>query len=104
MAWAEKTNLSIEVDHNVEILKEVNEHTAEEDATQEQKDEFHAWQKEEREHIEATLKENREALKKAEKKFEEEQAALKVKNEFAENLDEHLEVSEAHMTRIEQAI
>ena len=86
------------------MLKIVNEDKVEEDATQEEKDKFNAWQKGEREHFEATLKDTREALKKAEKNFDEEQAALKVKNEFAEKLDEHLEVSEAHMTRIEQAI
>ena len=43
-------------------------------------------------------------MKEAEKKFEEEQAAIKVKNEFAEKLDEHLQVSEGHMTRIERGV
>lgn len=40
----------------------------------------------------------------AEKHYDEVAAALKTKNEFAENLDDHFDVSESHMTRIEQAI
>jgi len=54
--------------------------------------------------LEEQLKTHREQLASAEKHYEEVAAALKTKNEFAENLDDHFDVSESHMTRIEQAI
>ena len=104
MAWAEKTNLSLEIDHLAEDLAHIDEHVAEEGATEEDKAELEAWKKEEREHLETSITEYKVALKQAEKVFNEVHAELKVKNEFAEKLDEHLEVSEGHMTRIEQAI
>ena len=104
MAWAEKTNLSVEVDHFAEEITHLDEHILEEGATDEEKAELEAWKKEEREHLEASITEYKVALKEAKKIFDEVHADLKVKNEFAEKLDEHLEVSEGHMTRIEQAI
>ena len=47
---------------------------------------------------------NKELLAVAEKKYEDELAALKINNVFADNLDEHLDVAESHMIRMEQAI
>ena len=44
------------------------------------------------------------ALKEATETFEAEKKKLADENEFASNLKDHLEVSESHMTRIEQAV
>ena len=93
-----------DVKTDVEQLAEVKTATPHEDATEAEKEEFTIAIKEEKEHIEGILKDHRELLKEAEKKYDDEVAAVKVKNEFAANLEDHLDVSESHMTRIEQAI
>ena len=65
MAWAEKTNLGLEVDHFVADLQEVNDTVAEEGATDEEQAEIDAWKKEEREHLETIISEHKVALKEA---------------------------------------
>ena len=65
MAWAEKTNLSLEVDHFAEEIKALDDHIVEEGATDEDKAELEAWKKEEREHLEASITEYKVALKEA---------------------------------------
>lgn len=58
---------------------------------------------EDRKSVEAMLKSHKESLATAEKKYEEEEAALKVKNHFVDNLDDHLDVASSHMIRVERA-
>ena len=50
------------------------------------------------------LEEHKKALVELEAAYDEIVAALKVKNEFVENLEEHLEISEQHMSRIEMSM
>ena len=65
MAWAEKTNLSLEVDHFAVEITALDDHILEEGATDEDKAELEAWKKEEREHLEASITEYKVALKEA---------------------------------------
>ena len=57
----------------------------------------------EKEELQEHLKESEELLKEAKDKLVSVKAEIAVENEFVKGLDEHFDVSEMHMTRIEQA-
>ena len=105
LAWAEATYVQIQADSLSEQYGALDKEKVPEEAqTEEEKQEWIQWREAELGHLAEMLAETERELPEAKKKLEEAKAALKVKNDFADNLEEHLDVSEAHMTRIEQAI
>jgi hypothetical protein len=96
LAWASQTVFELEVQSYEDQLaladevwkdEEGNEHP---NMTPEQKQE-----------VEGILAEHKDRLAAAKKELADTKAAIAEKNEFAENIADHLEVSESHMTRIE---
>lgn len=104
IAWAltAKLNLSIEgLEDSIEHL-EASLNEAEEDKSEKNEEHIEELDSHLRE-AQATLKEFEPALAEAELEFDRLKAQVAESNEFVKEMDEHKEISEMHLTRLEQA-
>ena len=96
MAWAEKTVIEWEI--------ESYEHQLDQTYTDEETGEERDYLDQDgKDYVRGAIEHEKERLKEKTKEYDDILAELSHTNEFAENVDDHLEVADLHMIRIEQA-